>query len=42
VREALTIDVSLSALAQALDIDEDQVLRLAEPSDNPESDREPG
>ena len=42
LREALTIDVSLSSLAQALNINEDQVLALTEPDDNPESDHEPG
>lgn len=42
VREALTIDVSLSSLAQALNIDEDQVLRLAQPDQDPDGDQEPG
>ena len=42
VREALTIDVPLSSLAQALNIDEDQVLRLAEPDQDPDIDQEPG
>jgi hypothetical protein len=42
VREALNLDVSLSSLAQALNIDEDQVLRLAEPSQGPDIDQGPG
>lgn len=42
VREALTIDVSLSSLAQALKVDEDQVLRLAEPDQDSGSDQESG
>ena len=42
VRKALTIELSLSSLAQALNIDEDQVLRLAEPDQDPEDDQEPG
>jgi hypothetical protein len=34
--------VSLSSLAQAMNIDEDQVLRLADPDQNPEGDQELG
>ena len=34
VRQAFAIDVSLSSLAEALNINEDQVLRLAEPDEN--------
>ena len=40
VREALAIDVSLSSLAEALNIDEDQVRRLAEPIQDPNIDQE--
>jgi hypothetical protein len=42
VREALTIDVSLSSLAHGLNIDEDQVLGLVEPSEDSDIDQEPG
>jgi len=42
VREALAIDVSLSSLAQALNIDEDQVLRLADLDQDPDGDQVPG
>ena len=41
VREALTIDVPLSSLAQALNMDEYQVLRLAESDQDPNIDQEP-
>ena len=42
MREASLSTCSLSSLAQALNIDDDQVLRLAKLDQNPEGDQESG